>query len=1441
MLGCFRKTLQKICLLALALILTLGCTLPSGGVTVHAAEVLSGAHSHAASSIVAPPSGGLGAPVVAPQMGGTAKIPVSVIISTGKLIGKNAFLGYKLLRGATAGGDSWKRGGSITDVAADAISGFTGIRVSNVDTREMYVEIQNQFQEVHKELGDLAASIKEVNEAIADLKSDLERYAAQITLNNFQRDYAVTYEALNKEYLDLAVVLKNPSGNHEAAYKELYAAALDLYNVVYPYLSGTGLWGDESILDVIYLYATHTESTEGAVESANALAQEIYGAYVFAEYCKMTCELYQANFCLENDLDEYAYASDKTTPLERYGAMMAEASVRQVEINNLVCSFITEVNLDNAYLYNPQGSNLYINYPATVMQACQGDHLYFHSMPELFDGIFNPDGFSFRVSDSSLASVTQSGVVEVLGANGSFTVSLFYRAAEGATEVELYRLTVNIKTRAFSGGFGTADAPYVISTAEDFKNIIENYVRYKDQSPVFALYNDINMGGVELEPLDMYEFTGTLNGNGFAVYNFQMSDAFFNEAHLGIFSVNGGTICDLRIGKSGFSDPSYKKSVYIGINGDRTPWDTADTYVGVLCGKNNGTIRNCVIENVLVSRELTEQDDNRTNCLNVGALAGINYGTIERCTVRNTEVCSVLKAYDKSGDINVACAGGLLGVMAGGSISESIVIDCTLTATAHGSGSKTLFIKNNAEAHAIAGGLFGKLSNGTIKRCVAFNTTVSTNAICDNEHCSKTTKNGGIAGSGEGGSGSNNYAVNTSDTIYGSGYPSIGGAWARNPSPYFVKDFPFDQVIYLDANTRPQINYLSALTLSYATVKTQYKKNEAFNPVGLYAVTVDALGNLSTQTVPFVRVDASRFGASGGEIKVSSWGGLANRFTATRTCDHTWGNGTVTVESTHTTNGTKVYTCSECGQTQTETLATIAHTYDKQVKNATYLVSEATCLSPALYYFSCSCGAAGKETFADTEAGLGAHDLTHYPAEAADCTKDVTAEHYVCNTCDRIFRDAEATDEVADPDDLIVHGSGHAYISKDIAPTCTENGYTLHICSKCGNQYRDNYLFADGHDEVVDAAVAATCTQSGLTAGRHCSTCGEVLVAQNVIPAKGHTEVIQAGKAATCTEKGLTEGRYCSTCQTVFATQTEIPAKGHTSVTDPARAATCTVVGLTEGSHCSSCSLVFVAQTEIPATGHTEANDAAVEPTCTQNGLTAGKHCVTCGAVTQKQNPIPALGHVETVDAAVPATCTQSGLSQGKHCTVCLAVTLAQTTVPATGHTELIFSAVAPTCTQSGLTEGRRCNVCGITTLQQTPVPATGHVEIVDAAVAPTCTQTGLTEGKHCGVCAQVFVPQVTLPAKGHGELSDWAVAIEPKPGVAGEEQRCCNDCGEVMETRPIDALPIETETSTQTGTGADTPASGGCSGMLGGNSALAVIFMLLGAAFVLQPKKRTE
>ena len=241
----------------------------------------------------------------------------------------------------------------------------------------------------------------------------------------------------------------------------------------------------------------------------------------------------------------------------------------------------------------------------------------------------------------------------------------------------------------------------------------------------------------------------------------------------------------------------------------------------------------------------------------------------------------------------------------------------------------------------------------------------------------------------------------------------------------------------------------------------------------------------------------------------------------------------------------------------------------------------------------------------------------------------------------------------------------------------TAGTYDITATEKVGSNPNYNITITDGtltiedHTLVTDAAIAATCTETGLTAGKHCSVCNEVLVAQEEVAAKGHTEVVDEAVAATCTETGLTEGKHCSVCNEVLVAQKKVAAKGHTEVVDEAVAATCTETGLTEGKHCSVCNEVLVAQKEVAAKGHTEVVDEAVEATCTTAGKTAGKHCSVCEEVLVAQETVAALGHdwsgewtivkeaTATTDGKRETICTRDGCGQKKY-----------ETIPATGTPE---------------------------------------------------------------------------------------------------------------------------------------------------------------------------
>jgi len=83
--------------------------------------------------------------------------------------------------------------------------------------------------------------------------------------------------------------------------------------------------------------------------------------------------------------------------------------------------------------------------------------------------------------------------------------------------------------------------------------------------------------------------------------------------------------------------------------------------------------------------------------------------------------------------------------------------------------------------------------------------------------------------------------------------------------------------------------------------------------------------------------------------------------------------------------------------------------------------------------------------------------------------------------------------------DRVVDVHYHSYSTREVSPTCTEQGYTIYSCA-CGHSYNADYVNAKGHTEVVDPAVPATATSTGLTEGRHCSVCGIKIVTQQVVP-----------------------------------------------------------------------------------------------------------------------------------------------------------------------------------------------------------------------------------------------------------------------------------------------------------------------------------------------------
>ena len=241
-----------------------------------------------------------------------------------------------------------------------------------------------------------------------------------------------------------------------------------------------------------------------------------------------------------------------------------------------------------------------------------------------------------------------------------------------------------------------------------------------------------------------------------------------------------------------------------------------------------------------------------------------------------------------------------------------------------------------------------------------------------------------------------------------------------------------------------------------------------------------------------------------------------------------------------------------------------------------------------------------------------------------------------------------------------------------VAPTCTEQGYTHHVCTVKDCPYDpvdDTFVSATDHTWVKTQTNPPSCTKQG-TAFYKCSACGATRTEK--IAALGH-DLIRCDLVpdATCTQPGRAVGT-CARCGVKI--DEVIPAKGHdysyksASSTEP----TCTESGRYQGT-CPVCGKDY--NDTIPALGHDWGEwVTTIEPTYTTVGYRYHL-CARCN--TREGEDIPKL-HTHTWDAGVVTqkpTATEPGVKTFT-CTIC-GETKTES-IPATGVPDVCPG--GPTC-----------------------------------------------------------------------------------------------------------------------------------------------------------------
>ena len=350
-----------------------------------------------------------------------------------------------------------------------------------------------------------------------------------------------------------------------------------------------------------------------------------------------------------------------------------------------------------------------------------------------------------------------------------------------------------------------------------------------------------------------------------------------------------------------------------------------------------------------------------------------------------------------------------------------------------------------------------------------------------------------------------------------------------------------------------------------------------------------------------------------------------------------------------------------------------------------------------------------------------------------------------------------------------------SYVAEKAA-TCTEKGMKAHYkCDNCSALFETETSTTPVEASTLETAMiahiftdvpekAATCTEKGNVAYKHCSTCGKNYDAEGNLletvetDALSHDMTFMSAVPATCKDTGTKAYYHCGRCNKNF-----VDPNGQRELTD-------LTTDKDPNNHAGGTELV-----NVKASSHVKQED----------GYTGDTKCLGCGKIIAKGQVIPWGTHVWS-------DWKHDADKHWKECTVegCTAKTSEAAHQPLAG---------TPNCVSSAT-----CQVCGYEVAESNPNIHTKIVKV--AAKAPTCTEDGNKEYYQCTGCGNKFSDAegteviVNVVIDAHHTLT--AVAEKAPtcrlPGTAAYDK--CTACGKLFDkdgkeiTAPV-TLPLADHT----------------------------------------------
>jgi len=554
-------------------------------------------------------------------------------------------------------------------------------------------ELELQFNDIKNELADLGSTMKnlsnELNDAtnriIEEFPAALEReddrqqirqfmlrYEGNFSYNQF-RNYLYGETTGNSNastayssWLDSALINVESDELIRRYYDDLYYALTNEIDDFEDYLAP----GDDNIKSIVKTYYDYLSSNPDFIsaygmtpeEAAAQFAYELYLTVQQANTRITNCNTYQYTQMLLNGRDYYeSYNGSFVVSKAQIEAMSSTIEARENNISLQLAKDMAYIaGMNRSYLLEETNNEFYYIHETedTFGNVYAGQTVYLNQMPDGIHRLFNfdADAFSYTVN-----SVENGGYFMVDNTSAPVVVELKY---EGQT-IQTTTFRQNTASN-FTGGTGTPEDPYLISTKDQFLRINEALDKH------YILTRDIDMGGTTINPFgfslnenggeSIEEFTGTLNGNGFTVSNLNI----LGRTCTGLFSI---------IGEEGFVGNLTLKDITVKATPGNAQSSNGNSYfhIGAFAGENYGKITYC---NLVRDRNITPDATditfkldntalNQNLYVHAGGIAGTNHNFISFCNVENIRLFAESKhsfaGENTATNKNHAYAGGSVG------------------------------------------------------------------------------------------------------------------------------------------------------------------------------------------------------------------------------------------------------------------------------------------------------------------------------------------------------------------------------------------------------------------------------------------------------------------------------------------------------------------------------------------------------------------------------------------------------------------------------------------------------------------------------------------------------------------------------------------------------------------------------------------------------------